>query len=215
MTFQNKLDAKREEEGGYVPFVLAQIQDASKNRVDVDILNVGDDAIDFDLPKEDDSEISLSDLLKTGPVILNFFRGNFCDFCQLELKALQRSQHEFKRYNATLVGISPAFVSVESMGNKKGAKYFYSILSDVGNKVAATYGLRYKVSEELENMFMALGVEFDDIYGNNNETTLSIPATFVVNTDMKIIFKFADADYTKRAEPADIIASLISVSEGQ
>ena len=146
MNFQSTLEAKREKEGGYVPFVLTQIQEATNNRVEIDILNLGDQAVDFVLPKEDGSEISLSELLKNGPVILNFFRGNFCEFCQLELKALQRSHHEFKRYNAILVGISPAFVSIESLGNKDGAIYSYSILSDVGNKVAAAYGLRYKVS---------------------------------------------------------------------
>lgn len=214
MNFQNTLEEKREREGGYIPVVMAQIQDANNNRVEEDIPILGDNAIDFALPTESGSEISLTDLLKSGPVILNFFRGNFCDFCQLELKALQRSHHEFKRYNATLVGISPAFVSIKSLGERDDTEYSYSILSDVGNKVAAAYGLRYKVSEELVNMFMALGMDLEEVFGGNHEeNTLSIPATFVVNTDHKIVFRFANADYTKRAEPADIIATLISISE--
>ncbi len=211
MSLQNKLDSKRENEGGYAPLVHEQIQNASENRVDIDILNPGDKALEFSLPKEDGNEVSLAELLKSGPVILNFFRGNFCEFCQLELKALQRSLHEFQRYNATLVGISPSFVSLQTLGSGDAPVYSYSILSDVGNKVAATYGLRYNVSEELENMFVALGMDLKDVFSENDQKTLSIPATFVVNIDKKIIFKFADVDYTKRAEPADIIASLISI----
>jgi peroxiredoxin len=213
MNFQSVLDAKREEEGGYVPFVVKQIQDANNNRVDVDIPNVGDEAIDFALPNEDGSEVSLTELLKTGPVIMSFFRGNFCEFCRLEMKALHRSYHEFQRYNATLVGISPSFISIKSLGEIDTTVYSYSILTDVGNKVAAAYGLRYKVGEELENMLIAMGTDLNSAFGETDEHTLSIPATFVVNTDRKIIFKFSDTDFTKRAEPADIIASLISISK--
>ncbi|HKI87674.1 MAG TPA: peroxiredoxin family protein [Draconibacterium sp.] len=213
MKFQSILETEREREGGYTPLVLTQINDANNNRVEVIIPEVGDEAIDFALPNEDGSRVCLSELLKTGPVILNFFRGNFCEFCQLEMKAMHRSNNEFKRYNATLVGIAPAFVSIDSLGAKDSADYTYSILSDVGNKVAASYGLRYKVSEELENMFIAMGLELNNAFGESDENTLSIPATFVINTDRKIIFKFADTDYTKRAEPADIIASLISISK--
>ena len=58
-----------------------------------------------------------------------------------------------------------------------------------------------------------MGVDTNSMYDEDGENTLSIPATFVVRSDRKIIFKFADTDYTKRAEPADIIASLISISE--
>lgn len=212
MNFQSILEAKRENEGGYVPFVLNQIRDADNNRVQNKIPDLGDEAIDFSLPKEDGSEVRLSELLMNGPVILNFFRGNFCEFCQLQLKELQRSYHEFQRYNATLVGISPSFVSVKDPGDKNPSPYSYSILTDIGNKVAAAYGLRYIVSEELENMFIAMGVDFQNMFDENGESTLSIPATFVVRPDRKIIFKFSDSDYTKRAEPADIIASLISIS---
>ncbi len=212
MEFNEKLDKKRENEGGYIPVVNAQIDDATNNRVENEILNHGDQAIGFSLPKEDGSEVSLDELLSSGPVILNFFRGDFCEYCKLELKVLQRSLHEFKRYNATLVGISPSFVTIQTLGDGDAPVISYSILSDVGNKVAAAYGLRYKVSEELENMFVAMGMDLNEMFGENMDRTLSIPATFVVNKDKKIVFKFADTDYTKRAEPADIIASLISIS---
>jgi len=213
MDLQSQLNTKRENEGGYIPSMAAQIRDADNNRIETDIPNTGEQALNFSLPKEDGYEVSLEDLLINGPVILNFFRGNFCEFCLLELKALQRSLHEFQRYNATLVGISPSFISIQTLGTGEAPVYSYSILSDIGNKVAASYGLRYKVSTELENMFVAMGMDLKEMFGENEDHTLSIPATFVVNINKKIIFKFADTDYTKRAEPADIIASLISVSK--
>lgn len=212
MDLQSQLDTKRENDGGYVPSMVVQIRDAGDNRVETNIPNTGDQAINFSLPKEDGNEVSLENLLNNGPVILNFFRGNFCEFCQLELKALQRSLHEFQRYKATLVGISPSVVSIQTLGTGNDPTYSYSILSDVGNKVAASYGLRYTMSNELESMFDAFGIDLDEMSGETDENTLSIPATFVVDTERNIIFKFADTDYTKRAEPADIIASLISIS---
>ncbi len=215
MKFQTILDEKRENEGGYVPSVVAQIEDASNNRVPNEILNLGDEAIDFCLPKEDGSEVCLTELLQRGPVIMSFFRGSFCEFCKLEYKALQRCYIEFQKYNATLVGISPAFFSIETFGEGVSAISSSFILSDAGNKVAAAYGLRYKLSDEHVIMFKAMGMDLSEVTGDNDEVTLSIPATFIVNADRKIVFKFADADYTKRADPADIIATLISISEPQ
>ena len=215
MKFQTILDEKRENEGGYVPSVVAQIEDASNNRVKNEILNLGDDAIDFCLPKEDGSEICLTELLKRGPVILSFFRGSFCEFCKLEYKALQRCYIEFQKYNATLVGISPAFFSIETFEEGEAASSSSYILSDVGNKVAAAFGLRYVVTNEHVIMFNAMGFDLSEVTDDDGEVTLSIPATFIVNTDKKIVFKFADTDYTKRADPADIIATLISISEPQ
>ena len=130
----------------------------------------------------------------------------------MEYKALQRCYIEFEKYNATLVGISPSYFSVETFGEGDPSDHAYYILSDKCNKVAAAYGLRYKVSEELLNMFNAMGMDLDEIFGGQDENTLPIPATFIVNSDKKIIFRFADADYTKRADPTDIIATLISSS---
>jgi peroxiredoxin len=212
VSLQEELDNQRTKQGGYLHHVNLQIKDANQNRIKNPIPEVGDLAIDFELPNDCGNKVSLDQLLKDGPVILNFFRGNFCDYCQLHLKALQRSLKEFKRYRATLVGISPSLLTVQSI-SQESLELTYSILSDAGNRVAALYGLKYSLSEELLSVFEEFGINLHDNYRDESvdETSMPIPATFVVNTDKKIVFAFHDMDYTKRAEPADIIASLISI----
>ncbi len=212
VSLQEELDSHRTKNGGYLYHVNLQIKDANQNRTKNPIPGVGDLALDFELPNDYGDKVSLDQLLKDGPVILNFFRGNFCEYCQLHLKALQRSLNEFKRYHATLVGISPSLLTVQSI-SPESVELTYSILSDVGNRVAALYGLKYSISEELVSVFEGFGINLNDNYRDESieETSLPIPATFVVNTDKRIVFAFHDMDYTKRAEPADIIASLISI----
>ena len=189
-----------------------QIELAQNNKVDTPIPKVGQKAIPFSLPNDNVKEILLDDLLQKGPVILNFFRGNFCEYCQLELKALQRSLKEFQRYQASLVGVSPSTITIQTV-SKDSLELSYSLLSDAGNKVASLYGLSYKISDELGSVFDGFGIEMNENLGleEKHEPSLSIPATFVVNPNQEIVFAFADSDHTKRAEPSDIIASLMSI----
>jgi peroxiredoxin len=213
ISLQEELNKERSRQGGYLHHVNLQINDTERHRVNNNIPKVGDMAIDFELPDENGNIVSLDKLCKSGPVILNFFRGNFCDFCKLQLKALQRSMKEFTRYRASLVGISPSLVTVQTM-TKDTLKLSYAILSDMGNNVAADYGLKYSLSEELVSVFEGFGIDYTENFGDSttNNPSLPIPATFVINTDKRIVFAFHDSDYTKRAEPADIIASLISIT---
>lgn len=213
ISLQEELQNERTRQGGYMPHVKLQIQDSEKIQPAHNIPKVGDKAIDFKLPNEKGNNISLNKLCKSGPVILNFFRGNFCDFCKLQLKALQRSMKEFDRYRATLVGISPSLVSIQTV-TKDSLKLSYSILSDTGNNVAARYGLKYALSNELVSIFEGFGIDYNENFGDTGpeDPSLPIPATFVIDRDKRIVFAFHDSDYTKRAEPADIIASLISIS---
>jgi peroxiredoxin len=213
ISLQDELNNERTEQGGYMPHVNLQIQDSDRFRIANRIPQAGDMAIDFELPDEKGNKISLDQLCKNGPLILNFFRGNFCDFCKLQLKALQRSMKEFKRYHATLVGISPSLISIQTV-TKDSLKLSYSILSDTGNNVAAKYGLKYDLSDELVSIFEGFGINYNENFGDTGykDPSLPIPATFVINRDKRIVFAFHDSDYTKRAEPADIIASLISIS---
>lgn len=213
ISLKEELQNERTRQGGYMPHVKLQIQDSENLRTANNIPKVGNKAPDFKLPDENGKNISLNKLCKSGPVILNFFRGNFCDFCKLQLKALQRSMNEFNRYQATLVGISPSLVSVQTV-TKDSLKLSYSILSDTGNNVAAKYGLKYSLSDELVSIFDGFGIDYNENFGDTGpeDPSLPIPATFVIDRSKRIVFAFHDSDYTKRAEPADIIASLISIS---
>lgn len=209
---QVELNDNRAKTGGYALHDKIQIDLADETFNNNQIPKVGDKAIPFSLPNEMGAEMSLTSLLENGPVILNFFRGNFCEYCRLELKALERSLSQFQRYHATLVGISPSLISVQTLAKEQN-ELSYALLSDEGNKVARMYGLSYKLSDELMSIFEGFGVDLEENITTHTDTdrSLSIPATFVIDQNMKIVFGFADSDHTKRAEPTEIIACLMSI----
>lgn len=173
---------------------------------------IGATAPSFNLPNEQNELISSVDLLKQGPLIISFFRGDWCAFCNLELRALQRSLADFQKFGASLVGISPQTVAyAHMMGDRRNVEY--EVLSDSGNKIANEYGLMFTMSEALRNVYKTFGVDIAQINNNPTSADVPVPATFVVNTDGRISYRFVDADYTKRAEPSAIIASLMTINK--
>ena len=168
---------------------------------------VGDKVPDFELPDIDGKMVSLSDLLKKGPVVISFYRGDWCVFCNLELRALQRALSKFKKYNATLVGISPDKLEYAKVSKDKHS-LDYTLLSDAYGSTAAKYGLLFDVPQELFDTYDAFGVE---VRKHTDSEGLPIPATYVVRSDGQIVYAFVDEDYTKRADPAEIVATLMEL----
>ena len=176
---------------------------------------VGDIAPDFTLPDQFGNDVNLSDILKNGPVVVSFYSGNWCPYCGLELKALQRSLADFRKLGASLLGISPDTITyIQNSDEIK--KYSYSILSDQGSKIMSTYGLKFEMPDEMITaMREGFGLDLKKIQEADNEESVIFPApaTFVVNSTREFIYVFVDADFTKRAEPSEIIACLMSVAQ--
>ena len=167
-------------------------------------LSVGDIAKEFTLLNASEKNISLNEELKSNEfVIINFYRGVWCPYCNLELKALQERNEEFKALGAKLIAISPQSPDA-SMTTKEKNELDFEVLSDTNNKVAKDYGLVFSLAEELRPIYLSFGI---DIPANNDEDSYEIPmpATYVINKNNEIIFSFIDEDYTKRCEPQDII----------
>ncbi|HAS41600.1 MAG TPA: alkyl hydroperoxide reductase [Microscillaceae bacterium] len=172
---------------------------------------IGQAAPPFNLPDEENHLVSSAALLEKGPLIISFFRGDWCAFCNLELRALQRSLAEFQKFGASLVGISPQTVSYSHMmADRRNVQY--QVLSDSGSKIADSYGLMFTMPNELQNAYKAFGIDIAQINNNPSSADVPVPATFVVNTNGLISYRFVDADYTKRAEPSEIIANLMAIN---
>ncbi len=168
--------------------------------------NIGDTFIDFALPNIHNKPIKISDLLKNGPVILTFYRGGWCPYCNLQLKAYQESLAEFKAAGGQLVAISPeSMQSAETTVNKNEIQY--EILSDDHNKIARQYGLVFKLDDELKEIYLKFGLDLEKNQGNKS-WELPIPATYVIDKNGKIRYAFLNVDYVQRAEPKDIIEVL-------
>lgn len=167
-------------------------------------LTVGDVAPDFELPDATGKSVRLQDLLKQGPVVINFYRGEWCPYCNLELRAFQALLPEFKQANTTLVGISPELPDHSLSVTEKHSLEF-AVLSDVGNKVSRQYGLIFALAEALRPIYKAFGIDIPASNGDDSYE-LPMPATYVIDQSGRIRYAFAEADYTQRAEPQDVLA---------
>lgn len=180
--------------------------------------NVGDNAIktgdvapDFKLPGVSGGQLQLSELSKSGPVILNFYRGGWCPFCNLEFRALQQRLPEFKTLGATLIGISPETPDA-SLSTIEKHHLDFEVLSDVGNRVAARYGLVMQVFEELRPLYLQWGLDVPACNGDDS-WEMPIPATYVIDSEGKVRCGYINKDYTQRMEPDDIVAALQAINQ--
>jgi len=169
---------------------------------------VGDIAPLFALENSGGTTVALSDLLQQGPLILNFYRGAWCPYCNLELKAWERCMPQLKKMGANLVSITPNL-------REKSAEFIaenpftFDILCDQNNQVAKAYGLVFTLPEELHPVYLNFGVNLPE-YDGNADYELPIPATYLIGSDGTIMQAFVNADYTQRMEPAEIISFLNS-----
>lgn len=181
-----------------------KLEDASLSK---NSLTVGDKVKEFILPNAIGNNVSLDDALeKNDFVILNFYRGVWCAYCNFELKALQSRLGEFKELGAELIAISPQSPDA-SMTTKEKNELEFEVLSDNGNVVAKEFGLVFSLAEELRPIYLSFGI---DIPSNNDDDSYEIPmpATYVINKNKEIVFAFIDEDYTSRCEPQDILDAI-------
>ncbi|MEM9568905.1 MAG: peroxiredoxin-like family protein [Cyanobacteria bacterium P01_E01_bin.34] len=166
----------------------------------------GATAPDFTLPNATGAAVQLSQLLSQGPVVLSFYRGQWCPYCNLELRALQQALPSIIQAGATLVAVSPQTPD-NSLSTVEKNELTFEVLSDVGNQVAKDYGLVFELPEKLRPIYADFGI---DIPTHNGDETFELPiaATYVVAPNGKVVHAFVDADYTKRLDPEDIVAAL-------
>ena len=170
-------------------------------------IKIGQIAPNFKLPNEINKQTELTQLLANGPVVITFYRGSWCPYCNLQLKALKERLAEIKALGVQLVAISPEVPDNSLSGTERNTLEF-SVLSDQNALTAASYGVAWEVPELiLEHMRKDRNLELADI-NNGNGSVLPLPATFIVNNAGEVVWRHVDVDYRTRAEPEDIISAL-------
>lgn len=165
----------------------------------------------FELPDQEGKQILLDDLLAKGPVVITFYRGDWCPYCNLQLRALQARLNDINQLGATLVAISPQ-VPDGSLTESEIAKMKFMVLSDQDAKIASEYGVTWEVPEFLLD-HMRVDRKLDLVQINNgNGLILPIPATFVIGKDGLVKWNYVNVDYRTRSEPDDIIKALETIS---
>ncbi len=204
MTLQEKLDAYRAQPKPGAPPELGAVSGRTIAALKASgqaerALKAGDHAPSFDLPDQDGAMVSSADLLLKGPVVLSFYRGVWCPFCNIELKALQEVLGGIEKRGASLLAISQQTPANSRKAQRENALSF-PILSDKGGDVGAAFGLRWSVPEEMREVHRKLGGPLPGFNGEDS-WTLPMPARIVIGQDGVIAYAEVNPDYTRRPEP--------------
>ena len=186
------------------------VEDLKAGKIEKNALKVGDKMPSFTLPDAKGKEISSDKLLEHGSLVLSFYRGGWCPYCNLELRVLQTLLPEFEKNNATLVTISPEKPD-DSLSTQQKNELKFPVLSDSNNEVARSMGLVFEVPKEVVDISKSeWGLDLSEYNGTVNHE-LPIPASYVVDTNGIIQFAFVNPDYTKRAEPIEILNAIKNI----
>lgn len=160
----------------------------------------------FSLPNQNGTTVNLADLLAKGPVVITFYRGGWCPYCNLELKAYQEQLANIKAENATLVAITPELPDA-SLSTAQKNELAFEVLSDVNADYAKSLGLVFSLPEELRPIYLSFGIEVEK-HNGEGQFDLPLAATFVIAQDGTVASAFVDTDYTERQEPTAVVDAL-------
>ena len=216
MTLQAKLDAfKADFEAGKPPYNVPHSVIETMHRATAELvasgaaaraLKAGDRAPAFTLRDPDGQATSSADLLARGPLVVSFYRGVWCPYCNMELQALQAALPAFETLGASLVAISPQ-TAANSRKSTRQNDLGFPILSDPHNDVAAAFGLRFAMPDYLVDLYKELKNDLPAFNGDPS-WTLPMPGRFVVAQDGTVLYAEVNPDYTRRPEPEDMLPAL-------
>lgn len=209
-SLKGKLEARKEQ---FIEQAPPEVADAFQRGIDEvwstgiedSALAVGDQAVMFILPDATGDSISLEKLLAEGPVILTWYRGGWCPYCNLELRAYQELLPKINDLGAQLVAVSPEQPD-SSLATSEKLDLQYHVLSDLGNQVAKKYKIVFELPEETSEIMSSM-IDLS-AYNSDSSGELPIPATFVIDQDGIIRYAYVDSDYRRRAEPAEVLEAI-------
>lgn len=173
-----------------------------KDGIGENALGVGGAFPNFTLTNAKESKVSFEDLFgDNDKLIISFYRGGWCPYCNLELKALQNHIEDFKKLGASLVAITPEKPD-HSLSTVEKNELSFEVLTDLNSELAKEIKLSFELPENLKPLYQQFGIEVEKY---NGDYSLPIPATFIVNRSGDVLYRFLDLDYTVRLDPKEIL----------
>ncbi len=167
-------------------------------------LQIGAKVPDFSLPDSNGDCIRLYEFLKNGPVILVFYRGSWCPYCNIHLRGMQKALPKLRAMGAELIAISPQ-LPVHTEKSVETNSLTFPVLSDVGNRVSADFGTVFTSPTELNEALREFGVDLTSIHGPGEADRLPVPSTYVIDGQGLVVWRHFEVDYTHRAEPEEVL----------
>jgi peroxiredoxin len=216
MSLQAKLDAfKVDFEAGKPPYSVPRSVIETMHRATAELIasgaasrakKVGDKAPSFSLKDPEGNIVSSAELLKKGPLIVSFYRGVWCPYCNMDLQALETAKPEFEKFGASLVAISPQ-TRPNSRKSVRQNKLSFPIVSDAKGEVAAAFGLRFELPDYLIELYKGLKNDLP-AFNDDPSWTLPMPARYLIGQDGTILYAEVNPDYTSRPEPEELLPVL-------
>lgn len=216
MTLQDRLDAfKADFEEGKLGFTPSpQVLDTMRRGTAELIASgqalhakkAGDRAPDFTLKDSDGQTVSLTSLLANGPLVVSFYRGVWCPYCNLDLQALQAALPEIQARGAGLAAISPQ-TAANSRKSQRDHNLTFPLLVDERSGIAAAYGLRFSLPDYLIELYKGFKNDLPTV-NDDPAWVLPMPARYVIGTDGVIAYAEVNPDYTYRPDPSELLPVL-------
>ena len=214
-TFQERLaNRKKTIEGNLAPQYLKIMHAATRNLgnsgIQKKVLKVGDHFPTFSLANKDNELFQLEKFLDKGPLVISFYRGFWCPYCNLDLANLNHYIDDIKKYGAQLIAISPE----KPEYSKKiiaMQKLNFDIFWDQGNMIAEKVGLKFNLPEDLKILYRDYFSTNLKLYHGDDDWSLPMPARFILDTKGEIHYAESSVDYTKRPDPDDLMRVLKNV----
>jgi peroxiredoxin len=222
MTLQDRLNAiKADFEAGKFPLrpTAADLQSMSRATAELiaggqaqRAVQAGDRAPDFVLSDPDGNPISSRELLAKGPLVVSFYRGVWCPYCNLDLQALDATLLEITVRGASLVAISPQ-TAPNSRKSQRDNKLRFPILSDVRSEIASRFGIRFALPDYLMETYKGFKNDLPS-FNNDPAWVLPMPARFIIGTDGVVAYAEVNPDYTRRPDSAELLPVLDRLRQG-
>jgi peroxiredoxin len=175
-------------------------------------LKVGDLAPTFRLVNAEGELVSSQQMLEQGPLVVTFYRGVWCPYCNIDLQAIEETAEAIRALGAQLVAVSMQ-TPENSLRSQRQNKLSYPILTDAGGKTADAFGIRWRLQDELIDVHKGFNIDLAVINGEPS-WTLPMPARYIIGRDGKIAYAEVSPDYTKRPDPGELLPVLRALAGG-
>jgi len=211
MGLQKRLDTLKQEFTENVPDDALEIMNQETEKllasdIIAKAIKVGEELPNGTLVTMSGGTVKIDSLINDKPLVISFYRGGWCPYCNLELKALENVSKEIRALGANIIAMTPESIEhIRETKNNNGVSF--EVYTDEGSHFAKALGLVFTLPKSLQDIYLTFDIDVEK-HNGESKFELPIPTTLIVKPNREIVYIFADGDYTKRSEPTKLLEIL-------